>query len=257
MNRVHASGALLLFASITTACAGVEDDVDTSSEALVETNKVQIRLAAFIPCEGIDGFGIYDGDGRSFGHDAAAQSSRVLLDATIDPAGFDPVTARVFPSKKFSSSAVERKNGWCVDLRAGAVPERTATADASRVFATISERPDWQGHAVTRVRLEAHARNPLLWFSPNLDAVMELDIYYTRTGGTKKPRWVTFSGSHDAFPSWELYVDRVPVIQHDALRDSNGPIDLLPGNERSHSGLCTRQAPSATTGAVWTCEEDR
>src|SRR5690242_6221129 len=95
----------LSFLALATACsAASETDAEQSSEALGETSRVELRLAAFIPCQGIDTFGVFDGDGRSFGYDVAAESSRVLLDVTVDPAGADRVTPRGFPSKRFPSS---------------------------------------------------------------------------------------------------------------------------------------------------------
>jgi hypothetical protein len=242
--------AVVLGVTALAGCGGGDEEADQTDSALVESNKVQFRLAAFIPCDGIDFFGVYDGDGRSFSYAGAAESSRALLDVTVDPEGFDPVTPRGFPTKKFSGSDVASQQGWCAQLKSNATPERTGYADLGRVFATVTDQPDSQGYAVTRAHLEMHAKNPLVFLAPNLDGVLDLDIYYVREGGKKKPKYVTYAGYHDPFPSWELYVDQVPMIQHDARRDGNGPTGLVPGAEISRTGLCTRQ------GATWSCVED-
>ncbi len=247
-------GCLVALASLAAACAGTTEDTESTDDALVETSRVDLRLAAFIPCDGVDGFGIYDGDGRSFSWEGAAVSSRILLDASVDPEGADTVKGRVFPSEKFNRSAVASSNGWCVKLRAGARPERTATADASGITARITDLPDQQGYAITRVTLDGHAKNPLVFLAPQADGVITVDIWYAREGGKKKPRYVTYSGYHDAFPSWELYVDQVPVFQYDALRHSSGPLDLFPGNEVDHRGTCTRRARGGA-GPLWACRE--
>lgn len=238
------------------ACAA-RDGEEGLDQALAEDNRVQLRLAAFIPCEAVDWIEVYDGDGRSFSWEGGAESSRALLDVLVDPEGEDEVTPRGFPSKKYKKSDVASADGWCGKLKASSVPTQTAYADLSRVFATVSDRPDWEGYAVTRVRMEVHANNPIPIFAPNTDAVVELDIYYAREDGAKKPKFVSYSGSHDRFPNWELYVDKVPVFQYDAQKGGVGPLNLfpIPLRKRRHSGLCTRQ-DSGPAGAVWSCQAD-
>ena len=248
--RAALASLTALSVSALGCAASDEEDIEATDDELAESSKVELRLAAFIPCEGISALGVFDGDGRSFSYEGAAESSRTLLDVTLDPDGPDPVAGRAFPSKKFSGAAVAAQSGWCVRLRPGAQPERTAVADASRVFARVDEnRPDWQGYAVSRVHLEMHAKNPLVFLAPNLDGVFDIDVYYAREGGRKRPVWVTFVGRHDQFPSWELYVDGAPVFLYDALASGAGPLDLLPGNDVTHAGLCERR-PSG-----WSCAE--
>lgn len=235
----------------TAACGSADTGEDTGegTGALGPTTTTKLRLAAFIPCAGVDAFGVFGGDNRGFGNDAAATSSRLLLDVSLNSQGTDTFAAKSFPSTKFSSSAVDRKDGWCVTLQSGARPEKTATADTGRVFATIQENSGtWNEYTLTHVRLEAHGKNPLVFFAPNADAVIDIDVYYQKVGGKSVARWITFSGNHDPFPSWELYVDGATVFQHDTRATGHGPFDLVPGGEIQESGVCEH----TTTG--WRCD---
>lgn len=237
--------------------AAAEDElVDTSEDELV-ARTTGLRLAAFIPCDGVDTFGLYDGDGRGFSYTGAAESSRALLDVSLDPDGDATFKPTMFPSKRFSGTAAASKRGWCVTLKEGARAERTAVAGSERVFAVIdqgarTERVGSTEYSVTTARLEAHAKNPLIPFglAPNTDAVVVVEIYYLTVGGKKTPRWLTFAGYHDAFPSWELYADGQPVFQYDVLASGSGPTDLFPGSEREVSGVCGK------VGARWTCQRE-
>lgn len=252
-----AFAALVALTSLAAAgCQGAAEAeiVDTSEDELV-SRTTGLRLAAFIPCDGVDTFGLYDGDGRGFSYAGAAESSRALLDVSLDPDGDATFKPTMFPSKKFSGAAAASKRGWCVTLKDGARADRTAVASADRVFATVredarTERVGSTDYSVTTARLEAHAKNPLIPFglAPNTDAVVVVEVYYLLVGGKKTPRWLTFAGYHDAFPSWELYADGQPVFQYDVLASGKGPTDLFPGNEREVSGVCGK------VGARWTCE---
>jgi hypothetical protein len=105
--------------------------------------------------------------------------------------------------------------------------------------------------SVTQVTLEAHAKNPLipLGLAPNTDATVMVEIYYPLSANNTKgaPAWLVWAGTHDAFPSWELYADGLPIFQYDVLAAGKGPLDLLPGDAQKTSGSCERK------GMGWSC----
>lgn len=243
--------------SLGAAGCGAELDEDTATSEAANTAKTttDLRFAAFIPCEGVDQMGLFDGDGRSFDHDGAARSSRLLLDVKIDPNGPDTVTPKGFPSKKFSGSALASKSGWCAKLKPGAVAEKEATASLDRVTASVREKArTWQGgsvtYDVTEVQLDAHGKNPLVFFAPNADGVCSLDVYYPRGTTSKAPKWIVWACSHDAFPSWELYIDKQRVLAYDVLAAGGGPFDLIPGNEERAQGVCE------SVNGRWDCQAE-
>lgn len=243
---------------MATGCtADVGDEAEQAEQDLV-TGRTRLRLAAFIPCDAVDTMGLYDGDGRSFSHDGAAKSSRVMLDVVVDPNGEDTSERHMFPSKKFDKSAIQSKDGWCVTLKDGAQPTKTKTANGDRVYSLIredarTEKLGSQNFSVTQVQLEAHAKNPLIPFglAPNTDATVLVEIFYplSSSGVKGSPTWLVWAGSHDAFPSWELYADRQPVFQYDVREAGKGPFDLLPFGKPKTSGVCERKA------SRWSCEE--
>lgn len=254
--RFRASLIILSLASMVTGCStDLDEDAEQAEQDLV-AGRTRLRLAAFIPCDAVDAMGLYDGDGRSFSHDGAMKSSRVLLDVAVDPNGQDTSERHMFPSKKFDKADLVSKSGWCAKMRSGAVPKATKTANGDDVYAVIKEdarvqKLGGQSFSVTEITLEAHAKNPLLplGLAPNADATVKVELFYPLSPGKAKgaPSWLTWAGNHDAFPSWELYVDRVPVFQYDVLAAGKGPTDLLPGDQRKTSGVCERKA------ATWTC----
>lgn len=235
--------------------AEIDEDAATSEAANTAKPTTDLRFAAFIPCEGVDQMGLFDGDGRSFDYEGAGRSSRLLLDVTVDPNGPEKITPKGFPSKKFSGSAMESKSGWCAKLKPGSVPEKQATASLDRVTAQVRENArTWQGGAVTydvtEVTLDAHGKNPLVFFAPNADGVCNLDIYYPRGTTAKTPKWIVWACSHDAFPSWEFYIDKQRVLAYDVLAAGGGPFDLIPGSGEQAQGVCESRS------GRWDCQAE-
>jgi hypothetical protein len=234
------ASALLVVASSTLGCALPTDDDDelSASSANSLSTVTELRFAAFIPCEAVASpepraARFYGGDGRGFDWALANTRSRAVINVRLDPNGAEPVATevRTGESKAYRGQAVERADGACYRLRRddrGALPEpaRRAQPADDRLLVTVDE----PAPNVTHVRISVHANNPLVLFNaaPAANATADVFIEYEVRDGRKVPVRHRVVGGHDAFPSWELYINRSRVYGYDVLETGRGPDAMFP-----------------------------
>ena len=215
--------ALAALASTAGCAAPTDDDAESSEAELGASTKVDIRVAAFIPCGALSSpeprfSRYYEGDNRGFSHALAATRSRAAFDGFIDTKGTYSLTPIIGESRAYNRSETAGKNGLCYSLVPNPSIARRAIADASRMQSSVTKIGNQ-----TRVTLGLHATNPLAWFSPALDADFAITIEQDAKG-IPVAYWV--DGEHDGFPAYELYLNGKPVYTYDGIAKGHDPFYL-------------------------------
>jgi hypothetical protein len=104
------------------------------------------------------------------------------------------------------------------------------TASSSSVWI---ESTTWLGPRKLEVKCRCDSPNPLVSYAPGIGYTLKITVDYTDMTATK----YSLEGSHDGFPAFEVYLNRVRVHHYDPLVTGEGPISLGPPEEKSVSQI--------------------
>lgn len=206
---------------------------------------IDVKLRLFIPSRAIligaplVGDVGYDGDNRGFSFDQGTARAELWVDVDNSPLAPSPMSVK---RKAFGQSAmyvkdklegVAGKPFWWKNIKRNPflqteeVPDRLLTAEVSertlRASARLEATPI---PVISNVRLSLHVdgANPFEPLAPPFNCDIDVLISATAT------KLFTFSitGSHDAFPAYELYIEQRLVYSHDPVETGGSPLDLFP-----------------------------
>ena len=72
------------------------------------------------------------------------------------------------------------------------------------------------------MRLKVAGNNPLFWGSPDIDALLTLDLKRSLSGALQ----AKLTGQHDGFPAYEFYVERQRIYEFDPVANDQTPMSL-------------------------------
>lgn len=213
-----------------------------------------LRWAAFIPapCEGVEFFGMYNTNNRSFSYDRALLESKVALDVDV---GADEATSRV--QKHVGESIRYRDDGnwaqiagmppWCRKAPPSPVVEYRAQENDAGETVQIGALSNGVQH-VTMNMLARNAASPApAEATPAIEARCDLDVRYEYLSGAYRAREVAFDCKHKKMPSYELYVGGVAAFTHSVTDTNGGPQDLAAPPGIHKIGSC------GATASGWAC----
>ena len=203
------------------------------------SSTVEIRYRAFIPSPALTGpfFDNYHGDGRGFSYSAGTSRGELTCLVDMSPGGglsnlryTDRHWSDSHSYSASSTSPVAGKPDWWLDLAPGAVPigtDRCATNDDTlRAYiggpgTTVNVLAIAENASLVTIAMAGN--NPLIPGSPDIDATISVLLRRTADGGIEAKAY----GSHDGFPSHELYVNQQALFTYDPVAAGNGPTALL------------------------------
>lgn len=246
----------------------------------INEGNFEVRLRAFIPCEVVTlspisapiifplptkiGVDIpatnlrnpsLGGDNRGFSYEdgshRAAQNIRGRIDVGSGNGGIPDIQTNWGVSHAFAplqTEHVEGKPWWWFKLIKGM---------ETPIFSQQLERKDsnnlaklnyLDGGKVAKIRLYINGGVPLVDHAPtiNLDLDVVIEKHPTEEGYL---RWA-ITGTHDGFPSYEIYINKEPAYQQEAGA-TKGPIALFSKNQKDQPfKTILRQVQVAKTGKV-------
>lgn len=233
---------LCLSLSLTIGCA--DQQFEESPHGLEEksiygsssgNNLVHIRFAGFIPCSAVNVPGIREfpyigGDDRSFGFDAAGNRSRASASLLIDPdQGVIAKSRFVGKTRAYKDYQVQTGSGLCNRVHGGEAPSSAVQASAEEIKYSFEQFRISQGDAFNydKITLVLEARNPISYAAPALNAWVTVLVGYEERGGVLRPVSYKYTGAHDGFPSYELYVNREFAFGYDIIENGANPFELF------------------------------
>lgn len=197
------------------------------SRAFVRSPGIEIKIRIYIPSGlviALPGPYIYAGDDR--GPSYSSGDSRLDIAFVVVPG------SNVFPTFKFGESRaynhtdgyrVPGKPFWWGRLRKPTAPLLRARLKNVRGRAARA-RSRVRGAGVTEVQVIVNARNPLMPAAPPIDANLIFEV--SPTGA------VAVRGSHDEFPSWDIYVNGQHAYAHSPEDTGDTPLSLFGTGDR-------------------------
>lgn len=210
---------------------GTENDLP---EIIIEGYPpIDVKLRLFIPSRAIQvppvpmlGDTGFAGDNRTFDYEAGTSRAEIWVDSFWDTDAEDAVSVKHIgfgQSEEYFAADLEMVGGrpaWWKSVRkvpfldVEVAPFRIATAATDNsslsVTALYGSEP-LNPLPYLKISFHVNGINPLQAGAPAING--EIDLYITRSGNDVSCR---VKGSHDAFPCWELYVDRQPIYTFDA-----------------------------------------
>ena len=222
----------------------------------------EVRLRAFIPCEVVTlsptSAPIFfplptdlnadlpatdlknpslGGDNRTFSYEdgshRAAQNVRGRIDVGFGNGDIPDIQANWGISHAYAPFQTERVDGkpwWWFRLKKGmetpAFSKQLERLDSNN----LAQLKYLDEGKVAKIRLFINGSVPLSDHAPPIN--LELDVVIEKHPTEEGYLRYAITGTHDAFPSYEIYINKEPVYQHeaDAIK---GPIALLSDNQRN------------------------
>ncbi len=223
---------------------GLGGAADNPASGLLDGSNAsfQVRLAAFIPCEAIDGpvsmdrYDLFGGDGRGFSADTSA-SVRASVDIVFGPAH---PTVEVYQSvgetleydgdvAQLNYSRFDDMN--CAELEGTKSIQRRATASrtGSSDYRGMSYQRNPDGSGSLRGTLVIDASNPLTpgLITPPINHDAAIDIAWNSAGQLTR---ANITGAHDPYPAHEVYLydaNNYWTVLNFWTCGTNGPGDLF------------------------------
>jgi len=165
----------------------------------------EITLAAFIPCSSLGSrlTGCFTGDNRSYSNDTDVSMTRSRLAARVkvdENQGVDQQTY-IGATHSVSCGFTAAHNDSCTALQSP-----NDVKECGRATGTVTTSANWVGERA-KIRIRFSSRNPCVTGAPAIDGGVDVFISYAQQNGKRVPRGYTWSGDHDKFPSWELYIN--------------------------------------------------
>lgn len=224
---------------------------------------VEIKYRAFIPAPAISGpfFDNYHGDGRGFSYASGTSRGEITFTVDVSPGGgisnLRVIDRHWSPSHSYAASdtsPVAGKPDWWLDLAAGAVPTATASCptndDTLRAYigapgTTRNVMAMAESASICSIYMSGN--NPILPGSPAIDADVSVLLRRRSDGGIEAKAY----GSHDGFPSHELYVNQTALFTYDPVAAGKGPTALAPPEDIDEdSRWVPVTGPSATAQSL-------
>jgi Protein of unknown function (DUF3238) len=206
---------------------------------------IDLRLRLFIPSRAVavpmgpvtTGF---DGDNRGFSFDGGTSRAEIWVDVDHSPVAQKIIsvekiksfgqTARYsmdkiadVPGKPFWWKTVRQLPFLNVEIAPDATDVAQVTPDTLSVHGQASSQDVFGLSPSVVVTLHVNGTNPLEPLAPPFD--LDLAVTLSRTGLPAFSYGI--SGSHDAFPAYELYLNRRLVYGHDPVAFGSSPLSLF------------------------------
>lgn len=209
---------------------------------------IDVRLRLFIPSRAVNvplplaGEVGFDGDNRGFSYDEGTSRAELWVDVDNSPFTQSPITVkrRAFGESRWYTKDklvdVFGKPFWWKSIRRDpflnteALPDGIATAPVTNETLNVTGRLEpADAFGLTknvRITFQVFGKNPLEALAPAIDTRLELLI-----AATGLPAF-TYSivGTHDAFPAYELYLQKRLVYSFDPVAARTNPLNLADVN---------------------------
>lgn len=225
------SGVVDLMGGVV-AASNTQGLVDSFTQTFSEA---EIKLRVFIPSEIISfGPNAFDGDGRAFSYDAGTSRASCIVHVSLDPSRqtplLDQIDAQWGMTKKYADSDVEPVPGapaWFYRRKPDAIPLETARL--ARTLENLHATVVRGDRETVVVSLHVAGANPLIPGSPDINAEIRVFLHQARAD---LPALISIQGTHDGFPAYELYVNKVRVYSYDPVASDDSPMALFPPMDR-------------------------